>query len=942
VAGPPTQDFRLIKFRLDGSSDTERDWLMLEGFTGQEGISFSFHYDLSLLSLDKAIDFHRIIGQRATITVVLENKQERYINGIVTAFTQAGVSTEFTSYRATVRPDVWRLTRIADNRIFQNSSAAEIIETILTENHVVYEARWNAASYPKREYCVQYGETDSRFVSRLMEDEGILYWFEHDKKRHVMILGDTIPPDQTVPFQGKAEFRGISDPTKTGPGITAWTVAQELRPNLYTLRDFDFTHPNADLTERVPAMNVSPGGGNQAGDPEFEVYDFPGKFDTHPRGQHLTELRMEEIESGKVVIDGSSTCRAFISAHTFKLTGHYRNGTTGQKQVSPFPDFNRQYLITSIFHSFQEGSNFAKPVTDSEECEIYSNSFQCVPCPSQPKEFVYRPTRVTQDPVISGVQTATVVGPDSHKENGNNPPKPSKEPVDQIHTDKFGRVCVRFHWDRNKKKDGNTSCWIRVAQPWAHLGWGHQWIPRVGQEVVVTFLEGDPDRPLITGAVYNGVNELPFSTDHYKTQSGIRTKSNPVDPNDSADKYNMFRFDDKKNCEQVFLRSELRMDIRALGSYYETNGGDRHALVGWKNDKGQGGDFNITVGNDENVHIQGGRYERIEKKLNYAVVGDAVEDFEANLATMVKSKAELNAKQIIIEASEKICLKVGSSFILLEPSGVTIYGSTVKINSGGWGVETGDHDIDDPLDASPADTGKPGYVDCSKRGGGGGGHRRRHLSSQHSVSPPRAGEDARMSALRTALQNSAAGRHALEVYDRYGVTSSFTPGIGGGYNPNTNNMNLDPNWGDFNNMAFAHEMNHAQAQHEGTTPDISTSTRADYVDGNLREEAHSDALANQTHDELSQAGHAPTNQPANAPAYRRGYNQGVHDYQAAHPDATPEQADAAGRAAGEQAILSEYRAGRVQTSNTGQDYRQYYGNAWDTAHPAPPGGGGTP
>ena len=198
-----------------------------------------------------------------------------------------------------------------------------------------------------------------------------------------------------------------------------------------------------------------------------------------------------------------------------------------------------------------------------------------------------------------------------------------------------------------------------------------------------------------------------------------------------------------------------------------------------------------------------------------------------------------------------------------------------------------------------------------------------------------------MQSIRAVLQNSAAGRHALEVYDRYGVTSSFTPGIGGGYDPASNNMNLDPSWGDYNNPAFVHEMNHAQAEHEKTTADINNTTRDQYVDQNLKEEAHGDALANQSYDELSQAGQAPTSQPPNSDAYRNGYNQGVQDYEATHPNATPEETDTAGRAAGEQAVLDKYRAGQVTTSNNGQDYRQYYGDQWDKAHPgAPPGGGG--
>jgi hypothetical protein len=636
---------------------------------------------------------------------------------------------------------------------------------------------------------------------------------------------------------------------------------------------------------------------------------------------------MEEIETAKRVISGSGSYRGFISGFRFNLSGHFRK------------DFNdKPYVLTSIFHCFRQGNVFSTTQAADAASFRYVNTFQTIPHPTR-----FRPPRTTKLPVIPSTQTAIVVGPNTTKADGTPPPPPAPHTiVDDIYTDKFGRVKVKFHWDRSTK-NGDTTAWIRVAQPWAGPGWGHQWIPRVGHEVVVTFLEGDPDQPLITGSVYNGNNDLPFSTADCKTQSGIRTHSTPFDPDSSAEKYHMLRFDDKTDKEQVFLRSQRRMDFRALASFYETNGGDRHAVIGYKDDKGQGGDFNVTVGNDVNFHVQGGRFDRVEKKLNVTVVGNVVHDFEADCSTLVTGKNELNAQQIIIEAKEKISLKVGPSFVLIEPAGVTIYGPMVKINSGGFGVETGDPEIEDPLDATPADTGKPCNRLYTAHGGGAkAGRRTRKLHSEHAPSVPRAGESPNMTAIRNTLQNSAAGRHALEVYDRYGVNSTFNPGQGGGYTASTNTMNLDPNWGDFNNAAFVHEMNHAERDHDPGEATPQNSNRATYVDQMLREEAHGDALANQSNDQLAANGQPQTNAAANSPSYHRGYNQGAADYGAAHPDATPEQVDAAGKAAGEQAILDDYRAGRVTTSlppPNNQPYPNYYGGIWDNA-PHPPAGGG--
>ena len=906
----PTQDHRLIRLNVPDLHD--RDKLLLESFNGQEGVSFPFRYELSVLSTDPAVAFSSVIGKEATITVCLPNENKRYINGIISSFSQGATSSRLTAYQAVLVPKLWLLTRTADSRVFQDKSVPDILDIILGKNGIKPELRINADKYKKREYCVQYSETDFHFCARLMEDAGIYYFFEHTEKEHKLVLADAAQSLKThgVPFLNEAIFESSKGEGQQDQAVYSWSMAQELRPDKYTVRDYNFEKPQQDLTAFSQQKSVKT--------PKLEIYDYPERFADPDQGRQVADLRMEEIETANTVISGSGTCRAFQSGYVFKLTGHYRK------------DVNEQdYLLTTIFHSFKQGDDFCSSGQAIDDAFTYTNTFACIPTTT-----TYRPPRTTQVPVIASAQTAVVVGPS----NGS-----QKPPADQIYTDEYGRVKVRFMWDRTTL-NGDTSCWLRVANAWASMGWGHQWIPRIGQEVVVQFLEGDPDRPLVSGAVYNGMNGLPFTTDHYKTQSGIRTQSNPIDADGPNDKYNMLRFDDKRGCEQVFVRSQKRLDVRALADYYDTSGGSRNTVIGGKDDKGhQGGDYLLTVGNDTDIHINGSLYQRVEKKVDSTVVGDVIYDFEANHATMVGTKSELNAKQIIIEAKEKISLKVGSSFILIEPAGVTIYGTSVKINSGGWGVETGDHDIDDPLDAAGADTGKPGFVDCSKHGGSGGRTRRtRHLNSQHAVSSPRAGEDPRMTAIRNTLQNSAAGRHALEVYDRFGVNATFPGSTGGFYDGNTNRMVLDPAWGDFNDLAFVHEMNHAQAGHEGTTDPTSDPNRANYVDSHLQEEAHGDALANQTARELSAAGTPMTNSPANQPAYDRGYNQGVSDYQAAHPDATPEQLDQAGKQAGEQSVLSEYRAGRVPTSTTNQDYRQYYGNEWDKAHPAPTGSGGTP
>jgi hypothetical protein len=320
-----------------------------------------------------------------------------------------------------------------------------------------------------------------------------------------------------------------------------------------------------------------------------------------------------------------------------------------------------------------------------------------------------------------------------------------------------------------------------------------------------------------------------------------------------------------------------------------------------------------------------------------------VEDYQANHATLVKAKAEWNAKEIIIEAATKISLKVGASCVILDASGVTIAGPTVKINSGGFGTDTGNPAIEDPLDAEAADTGEPGYLDRPRPAGGGSGRRRRTLASQHAVTQPRPGEDPRMARMRRDLANSPTGRHSLEVLDRYNIPVRFDTSDGYYYDPGTNTITMNPNMDpDFQTTGLVHESNHGQSRNEGNQPNASTMSRQDYIDASLREEAHGDALANQARREMAAGGHTFGAVPTQSqPFYDAGYNQGVANAQAANPNATPEELDAAGRAAGEQAVQNAYNNGQIQTSTPGNPpYPQFYGSEWDRINGVTPSPGG--
>ena len=533
---------------------------------------------------------------------------------------------------------------------------------------------------------------------------------------------------------------------------------------------------------------------------------------------------------------------------------------------------------------------------------------------------------------MPGLQSATVYGPAD----------------EDVWTDELGRVLVKFDWDRTHKGQfggETTSCWLRVVQGWAGPKWGMQFLPRVGEEVLVDFIGGDPDRPIVVGRVYNAVHKPPFELKKYRLQSGIKTRSVPLGEKEK-DRFHMLRFDDTHGSEQVLVRSQRRLDIRAFGSTYETTSGNRNAIIGWKDPDSdqQGGDFDITIGNDYQVHVNGGRYERVEKPRNLTVVGQSVSDLEADDALMVKGTANINASKIILEAKQKISLKVGGNAIVIDPSGVTIIGTLVKINSGGAGEETGDPSIEDPEDAAASDTGEPGWLEKHK-GGPGGGRKRRQLNSQHYIAPPRPGEPAAVTRIRNMLNQTPTGRNAMYIYDRDNVQPVIgAPGVGMSYNApdghgGGNTVTVDPN-SQTPGSSFVHEMNHADARNSGTTPDINTASRADYVNGMMAEEAHGESLGEQAHNELAAAGtpEAGNRNRFTGPVYDAAQQQGATNYQAAHPDASQSEIDEAGRQAGEQAVLNSFQSGNVITGggSTPVPYPQYYGSAWDAAHPPPP------
>ncbi|UCC74174.1 MAG: type VI secretion system tip protein VgrG [Gemmatimonadota bacterium] len=460
-------------FRVD--SELGEDVLLLEGFSGEEGISSPFCFTVDMLSEDPEIDPQSLVRKPVTLTVQLAGGDERFVHGLVRRFVQLGQSESgaLTSYQAEVVPWLWFLSLSRDCKIFQGMDVLEIVEDVFkTQGFSDFEIKC-VKDYPKREFCVQYRETHLDFVSRLLEQEGIFYFFQHSDSQHILTLADDPGEVKPCPAESTARMSPMPEAAKEEDFVTALRREHAAFLGTVTLGDYDYLQ--AQVLE-----------GSYSGDGEQEVFDYAGDWDRAERDtklsrdelERLARLRLEEQEAWRDVVRGAGTCRTFQSGYSFDLTEHYRD------------DVNQTYQLLHVRHSAKAGSFKAGKKASFE----YRNEFVAIPA-----GVPFRPPLTTPKPVVHGPQTAVVVGPASGK---------------RVFTDRggYGRVKVQFHWDRYGANDDKSSCWIRTSQRSAGKGWGALQLPHIGNEVIVEFLEGDPDRPVITGCVYNADNVLPLGS----------------------------------------------------------------------------------------------------------------------------------------------------------------------------------------------------------------------------------------------------------------------------------------------------------------------------------------------------------------------------------------------------------------------------------------------
>jgi type VI secretion system secreted protein VgrG len=639
------------------------DVLLLQRFSGQEGTSSLFHYTLELLSEDDSVDPGSLLRQPMIVTLSHEDA-ERKIHGLVSRFVQSGQDEDLCSYRAEIVPWLWFLTLSWNCRIFQNKTVQEVAQAVF-DGLGYSDYKFDLSrSYSPREYCVQYRESDFNFVTRLFEEEGIFYYFEHSASGHVLVVTDVNSALQPCPGPSSVRIaNGASIPDEDH--IAGLELETSVHIGKVTLRDYDFTRPSLSL--ETSATN---------GDGE-EVYGYPGGYLELSDGERYAETLLEQGRSGAKVVRGHGNCRLFQSGYRFTLEDHYR------------PDANTEYLLLQVTHHADAGDYRSA----GSEGAIYGNSFQAMPF-----EISFRPPRQSLKPRIHGTQTAMVVGASG----------------EEIFTDEYGRVKVQFYWDRQGAKDQNSSCWVRVSHPWAGKSWGGIQIPRIGQEVIVEFLEGDPDRPIITGRVYNAEHPVPYELPANRTQSGIKSRSSL---SGGAENFNEIRMEDKKGSELLYIHAEKDKTVVVENDNSEEVGHDEGVSIG--NDQtidvgnnqtiSVGGDRTESVDKDETITISGNRTESVKKNEMISIDGNRTEsvrkdetiDVAGKRATTITKEESLTVKDkrttqiakddspqvgknLMVTATDQIVLKSGEGSITIKKDGtITIKGKDIKLDASG-------------------------------------------------------------------------------------------------------------------------------------------------------------------------------------------------------------------------------------------------------------------
>ncbi|WP_122813620.1 type VI secretion system tip protein TssI/VgrG [Pseudomonas viridiflava] len=598
-------------------------------FKGHEAISQPFAFTLELVSESSGLDLESLLNRPAFLQFAPDNSG---IHGLIDRVAQGDSGQRLTRYSVTLRPHLARLGHRTNQRIFQHRTVPQIIARILEEHGLLATTyRFQLASvYPEREYCVQYHESDLHFIQRLCEEEGLHYHFEHCPTAHLLVFGE----DQAVfPTLAPVVYRQDSAMVADTPVIQRFNLRLETRPSRTTRRDYHFEKPRLTMQGAVP------------GDarPDLEDYDYPGLFTHRDRGTHLAARALERHRHDYRLAEGHSDQPRLVSGHFLPLSEH------------PQAAWNALWLLTEIRHEGRQPQVLEAAASNEhsgagELRQGYRNTFRAIPGSVQ-----FRPSLRHPKPRIAGSQTAVVTGPAG----------------EEIHCDRHGRVKVQFHWDREGQVTDQSSCWLRVSSSWAGDRYGGMVIPRVGMEVLVTFIEGDPDRPLISGCLYHAEHTPPYPLPAHQTRSVFKTLSSP-----GGKGSNELRIEDRAGQEQIYVHAQRDWDQNIQHDQKIRVGHERH-------DRVEANSYSEFKAEEHRV-VDGNRLTEVRTDDHLTVSGKQHLKVDEALLADVGHEVHIKAgDQVVIEAGMEITLKVGGSFIKIDSGGVTVSGPLVKLNSGG-------------------------------------------------------------------------------------------------------------------------------------------------------------------------------------------------------------------------------------------------------------------
>lgn len=604
------------------------------GFTLHEQFSSPFALELEVASANSSVAFRSILDNTATLTIWRDTEVQRVVNGIVTSVEQGDAGLHQTRYRFSIRPSLWRAGLGRFSRIFQQKSFLEILETLLKENRIADYAHALRYPHPEREFCVQYNESDLDFINRLAAEEGIYYFFEHEDGQHTLVFSDdcaALNDGPTLPYYPDQQTTTALDE----PCVTTFKRRESLRLSEVRLKDYTFKDPMWKAEFGDEARDIE----HQSG--KYFHYDYPGRFKTPEIGKSFARWRMQALRNDAHQGEGASNCPALQPGVRFTLDNH------------PLAALNKRWQITQASHSGLQPQALESNVGGTGT--TVTSQFAFIP-----HDQTWRPLPQPK-PRIDGAQIAIVTGPDS----------------EEIFCDEYGRVKVRFLWDRSGRTDDSSSCWIRVSHPWAGPRWGMSAVPRIGHEVIVEFLNGDPDQPVIIGRTYHANNPPPGKLPGTKTQMSIRSQTH------KGEGFNELRFEDEKGQEDLYLHAQRNMTTEVLHDSAERIEHDENRRIG--NDRRQ------QIVHNDFLQVDGEKRDRIEADYSLTVNNDFHINATNALLTEVGQEIHLKSgTKIVIETGTEITLKAGSSFIKIDPGGVTI-GPMLNVGSGspgsgrGWG-----------------------------------------------------------------------------------------------------------------------------------------------------------------------------------------------------------------------------------------------------------------